>query len=84
MTFLYQCSQFLDFSSLLIKQKSYRVSDGGEKMWVSTGTQCELNNEFWFHAAYSRSLDTVEPCRADKSQYNKGQHKNTSNVVWVV
>lgn len=37
----------------------------GENMGVDWDAQCELNNEFKFHAAYSRSLDTLEPCRAD-------------------
>lgn len=32
-----------------------------------------------FHAAYSRSSDTLGTHRADKSWYNKGQHNNTSN-----
>lgn len=60
-------SQFLNFSSLLMKQKSYRASDREKNTGVDWDAQCELNNEFKFHAAYSRSLDTLEPCRADRN-----------------
>lgn len=73
------CSNVLSAGSAFSKQ---RASDRAQR-WCRLGHNVSSLINSGIPAAYTRSLVTLEPQRADTSQYNKGRDKNTSKLDCV-